>query len=277
MTSIERVRKAVEFIRARIKCCPEAIIVLGSGLGTFAESIQDRIELPYGDIPGWPESTAPGHSGKLVSGVLGSTPVLVMQGRHHFYEGYPLSEVVFPVRVFGEMKIPYYFASNASGGINRSLSPGDLVLVYDHINFQGHNPLRGENQGTWGPRFPDMTYAYDRELIELAESAASSANLQVKRGVYAALAGPSFETPAEIRMLGTMGADLVGMSTVPEVIAARHMGMRVCVISCVANYAAGMSDKPLTHEEVLGEMNKISGRLGSLLRATISRLAEVHR
>lgn len=277
MTNIERVREAVEFIRARIGCCPEVAVVLGSGLGAFAESIKDRVEISYGDIPNWHESTAPGHSGKLVSGILGSTSVLIMQGRHHFYEGYSLSEVVFPVRVFGEMKIPYYFATNASGGISHSLSPGDLVLVYDHINLQGHNPLRGENQDTWGPRFPDMTYAYDRELIKLAESAASSVNLQVKRGVYAALAGPSFETPAEIRMLRIMGADLVGMSTAPEVIAARHMKMKVCVISCVANYAAGMSDKPLTHEEVLEEMNKASERLGSLLQATISRLKEVPR
>ena len=146
MTSIGKVREAVDFLRARIRCTPEAVVVLGSGLGAFAESVQDRIELPYTDIPGWPESTAPGHSGTLVSGVFGSTPVLVMQGRHHYYEGYSLSEVVFPVRVFGEMNIPYYFGTNASGGVSYSLSPGDLVLVYDHINFQGHNPLRGPNE-----------------------------------------------------------------------------------------------------------------------------------
>lgn len=276
MTSVDnKIREAVEFISARINCSPEVVVVLGSGLGAFAESIQDRIEIPYGEIPGWPVSTAPGHSGKLFSGVFGSTPVLVMQGRHHFYEGYSLSEVVFPVRVFGEMNIPFYFATNASGGISYSLSPGDLVLVYDHINFQGHNPLRGPNEDKWGGRFPDMTCAYDRRLIELAEMAASTVNLQVKRGVYAALPGPSFETPAEIRMMRILGADLVGMSTVPEVIVARHMDMRVCVISCVANYAAGMTQERLAHEEVLAEMDKASGRLVSLLQATILRLKEV--
>ena len=275
MTNIKMVREAVDFIQARIRYRPEAAIVLGSGLGGFVESIQDRIELPYADIPGWPESTAPGHSGKLVSGVFGSTSVMVMQGRHHFYEGYSLSEVVFPVRVFGEMKIPYYFATNASGGISHALSPGDLVLVYDHINFQGHNPLRGPNEDAWGTRFPDMTYSYDMRLIELAERAASSINIQVKRGVYAAFPGPSFETPSEIRMMRLLGADLVGMSTVPEVIVARHMGMKVCVISCVANYAAGITQNPLTHEEVLSEMDKASGRVVNLVQATILRLKEV--
>lgn len=275
MTDIEKVREATGFISDRIKCRPEVSVVLGSGLGAFAESIQDRVEIPYGEIPGWPESTAPGHAGKLISGVFGSTPVLVMQGRHHFYEGYSLSEVVFPVRVFGEMNIACYFATNASGGISYALSPGDLVLVYDHINFQGSNPLRGENQDSWGPRFPDMTYAYDKSLMELVERAAASVNLQVKRGVYAAFAGPSFETPAEIRMLRILGADLVGMSTVPEVIVARHMGMKVCVISCVANYAAGMTEDQLTHEEVLAEMNRASDRVVNLLQATILRLKEI--
>ncbi|MDO9508198.1 MAG: purine-nucleoside phosphorylase [Thermovirgaceae bacterium] len=272
MSYREKVQKAKEFIINRIRQRPEAAVVLGSGLGAFAGSIQEKVEIPYEEIPGWPSSTAPGHLGKLVSGIFGSTPVIVMQGRHHYYEGYSLPDVVFPVRVFGEMKIPYYFATNASGGISHSLSPGDLVLIYDHINFQGHNPLRGGNEDEWGPRFPDMTYAYDRKLIELTESAASSLNMQVKRGVYAAFTGPSFETPAEIRMLRILGADVVGMSTVPEVIAARHMGMKICVISCVANYAAGMTEAPLTHEEVLKEMDKASGRLVGLLQAVILRL-----
>lgn len=268
----EKIQKAVEFINTKIGQRPEAAVVLGSGLGAFAESIQERIEIPYEEIPGWPSSTAPGHSGKLISGIFGATPVIVMQGRHHFYEGYTLQEVTFPVRVFGEMKIPYYFATNASGGISHALTPGDIVLIFDHINFLGHNPLRGQNDDSWGPRFPDMTFAYDRELIKLAESAASSINMQLKKGVYAAFAGPSFETPAEIRMLRTLGADVVGMSTVPEVITARQMGMRICVISCVANYAAGMTDVPLTHEEVLLEMDKASARLVGLLQTVIIRL-----
>jgi purine-nucleoside phosphorylase len=195
-----------------------------------------------------------------------------MQGRVHFYEGYSPEEIVFPVRVFGELGVPFYFATNASGGVSYGLSPGDLVVVHDHINLQGYNPLRGKNEDSWGPRFPDMTCAYDRELIRMAEDAALETGIQVKRGVYAAFPGPSFETPAEIRMLRVLGADLVGMSTVPEVIAARHIGMRVCVISCVANLAAGMTENPLTHEEVLEEMGNAAGRLVRLVQAMIGRL-----
>jgi len=262
----------VKTIRSRILNVPEVVVVLGSGLGSFVEPIRDAVEIPYREIPRWPVSTAPGHAGKLVSGLLGDTPVLVMQGRVHFYEGYSPEEIVFPVRVFGELGVPFYFATNASGGVSYGLSPGDLVVVHDHINLQGYNPLRGKNEDSWGPRFPDMTCAYDRELIRMAEDAALETGIQVKRGVYAAFPGPSFETPAEIRMLRVLGADLVGMSTVPEVIAARHIGMRVCVISCVANLAAGMTENPLTHEEVLEEMGNAAGRLVRLVQAMIGRL-----
>ncbi|HOI80965.1 MAG TPA: purine-nucleoside phosphorylase [Synergistales bacterium] len=268
----EDVARAVKTIRSRILNVPEVVVVLGSGLGAFVEPIRDAVEIPYGEIPRWPVSTAPGHAGKLVSGLLGDTPVLVMQGRVHFYEGYSPEEIVFPVRVFGELGVPFYFATNASGGVSYGLSPGDLVVVHDHINLQGYNPLRGKNEDSWGPRFPDMTCAYDRELIRMAEDAALETGIQVKRGVYAAFPGPSFETPAEIRMLRVLGADLVGMSTVPEVIAARHIGMRVCVISCVANLAAGMTENPLTHEEVLEEMGNAAGRLVRLVQAMIGRL-----
>ncbi|HOP52153.1 MAG: purine-nucleoside phosphorylase [Synergistales bacterium] len=268
----EDVARAVKTIRSRILNVPEVVVVLGSGLGSFVEPIRDAVEIPYREIPRWPVSTAPGHAGKLVSGLLGDTPVLVMQGRVHFYEGYSPEEIVFPVRVFGELGVPFYFATNASGGVSYGLSPGDLVVVHDHINLQGYNPLRGKNEDSWGPRFPDMTCAYDRELIRMAEDAALETGIQVKRGVYAAFPGPSFETPAEIRMLRVLGADLVGMSTVPEVIAARHIGMRVCVISCVANLAAGMTENPLTHEEVLEEMGNAAGRLVRLVQAMIGRL-----
>ncbi len=268
----EDVARAVKTIRSRILNVPEVVVVLGSGLGAFVEPIRDAVEIPYREIPRWPVSTAPGHAGKLVSGLLGDTPVLVMQGRVHFYEGYSPEEIVFPVRVFGELGVPFYFATNASGGVSYGLSPGDLVVVHDHINLQGYNPLRGKNEDSWGPRFPDMTCAYDRELIRMAEDAALETGIQVKRGVYAAFPGPSFETPAEIRMLRVLGADLVGMSTVPEVIAARHIGMRVCVISCVANLAAGMTENPLTHEEVLEEMGNAAGRLVRLVQAMIGRL-----
>ncbi|HOR54857.1 MAG TPA: purine-nucleoside phosphorylase, partial [Synergistales bacterium] len=249
-------------------------IVLGSGLGSLADSLEDAVTIPIAGIDRWPVSTAPGHAGRLVSGRLGDVPVL-MQGRVHFYEGYSPEEVTFPVRVLGEMGVPFYFATNASGGVSHDLSPGDLVVLHDHINLQGFNPLRGRNEDDWGPRFPDMTFTYDRELIAIAEEAASSLGERLKRGVYAAFPGPSFETPAEIRMIRTLGADLVGMSTIPEVIVARHMGMRVCVISCVANYAAGMKEAVMTHEQVLKEMDKAAGRLSRLLKSMVAELGSM--
>jgi len=272
MSYREDVENAAKMISDRIGMEPRAALVLGSGLGSLADSIEGAVKIPYAEIDRWPLPTAPGHAGRLVSGRLGHVPVLVMQGRVHFYEGYSPADIVFPVRVFGEMGIPFYFATNASGGISYDLSPGDLVVLHDHINFQGFNPLRGKNEDDWGTRFPDMTFTYDRELIGIAEEAASSIGVQLRRGVYAAFPGPSFETPAEIRMLRTLGADMVGMSTVPEVIAARHRGMRVCVISCVANHAAGMSETPMTHEKVLEEMNKAAGRLEHLLQAMVALL-----
>lgn len=272
MSYREDVINAAKMIRGRIGTEPRVALVLGSGLGSLADSIEDAVKIPYAEIDRWPLSTAPGHAGRLVSGRLGDVPVLAMEGRVHYYEGHSPADIIFPVRIFGEMGIPFYFATNASGGISYDLAPGDLVVLHDHMNFQGFNPLRGENEDDWGPRFPDMTFTYDREMIRIAEEAASSIGIQVKRGVYAAFPGPSFETPAEIRMLRTLGADLVGMSTVPEVIAARHRGMRVCVISCVANRAAGMTETPMTHEKVLEEMNKAAGRLERLLKAMVALL-----
>lgn len=272
MSYREEIARAAELIQDRIRSEPKAAIVLGSGLGSLADSLKDAVTIPYAGIDGWPVSTAPGHAGRLVSGRLGHVPVLVLQGRVHFYEGYSPEEIAFPVRVLGEMGVPFYLATNASGGVSHELSPGDLVVLHDHINLQGFNPLRGRNEDEWGPRFPDMTFTYDRELIAIAEEAASSIGVRLQRGVYAAFPGPSFETPAEIRMIRALGADLVGMSTVPEVIVARHMGMRVCVISCVANYAAGMTEAVLTHEEVLEEMDKAAGRLSRLVESMVTIL-----
>jgi len=272
MSYREEIARVAELIQDRIRSVPKAAIVLGSGLGSLADSLKDAVTIPYAGIDGWPVSTAPGHAGRLVSGRLGDVPVLVLQGRVHFYEGYSPEEIAFPVRVLGEVGVPFYLATNASGGVSHELSPGDLVVLHDHINLQGFNPLRGRNEDDWGPRFPDMTFTYDRELIAIAEEAASSIGVRLQRGVYAAFPGPSFETPAEIRMIRALGADLVGMSTVPEVIVARHMGMRVCVISCVANYAAGMTEAVLTHEEVLEEMDKAAGRLSRLVESMVTIL-----
>jgi len=267
-----RVEEALEYIKKNVAAIPEAAVVLGSGLGKVAEEMHDAVVIPYEEIPHWPRSTAPGHAGRLVIGLLGGKLVALMQGRAHYYEGYSMEEVTFPVRAFGRWGIPVYIATNASGGIHYGLRPGDLVLVCDHINFMGANPLRGPNVEEWGPRFPDMTYAYDQRLLSLAEEVAAKEGILVKRGIYIAFPGPSYETPAEIRMARIMGADVVGMSTVPEVIVANHMGMKVCAISCVANYAAGMEAKRLTHEEVLAATEEASLRMARLLRGLIDGL-----
>jgi len=274
VSNFEKVQVAKEYLKSKIKEVPKYVVVLGSGLGSFVEGLEEVVEIKYQEIPGWPISTAPGHAGALIYGKKKKVPILVMKGRVHYYEGYSMEEVVFPVRVFGAMGVKYYIATNASGGINRMLSPGDIVLVKDHINFLGDNPLRGRNIEEWGPRFPDMTEAYDRKLMLLAEKCAHDVGEKLAKGVYIAFTGPSFETPAEIRMAEVMGADVVGMSTVPEVITARHMGMRVCVFSCVANYAAGITDSPLCHEEVLEAMEKTAGRLNMILEKLITSLEE---
>ncbi|MGC9371952.1 MAG: purine-nucleoside phosphorylase [Thermovirgaceae bacterium] len=276
MSIKDRALEAADFLRKKVPGIPRAAVVLGSGLGAFAESLEDAVSIPYGEIPGWAQSTAPGHAGRLSAGRVGGVPVVALQGRLHYYEGYSMADVTFPVRVLGEWGVENYIATNASGGINHGFRPGDIVLVHDHINFLGENPLRGANEDDWGPRFPDMSAVYDEGLMETAERCASRTGIQLRRGIYIAFGGPSFETPAEIRMARQMGADAVGMSTVPEVIVARHMGMRVCVFSCVANYAAGMTGKSLSHEEVLDAMQKTSGRLVRLLLDFLPEVAGSH-
>lgn len=272
MCGVEEVKKAHSDLVRKIPFSPRVAIVLGSGLGALADAIEEPVFVPYEEIPFWPRSTAPGHEGRLVAGRLKGVPIVAMQGRVHLYEGYSPQEVVFPVRVFAAMGVKIYLATNASGGINSSYRPGDLVLVEDHINLMGVNPLTGPNEGSWGVRFPDMTEAYSARLISLADKVASDGGIWVKRGVYVGFHGPSFETPAEIRMARTMGGDLAGMSTVPEVIAANHLGLEVAAVSCVANFAAGMTPNRLTHEEVLSEMNKASGKLTRLLSDLIAAL-----
>jgi len=270
----QHIKETLSWLKERIPYRPLAAIVLGSGLGALAHHLAEARSILFEEIPHWPVSTAPGHAAKLVLGKLEGRPVVVQQGRVHYYEGFSMEEVTFSTRVFGAWGIPFYIPTNASGGIHHGLRSGDLVLIQDHINLLGTNPLIGPNIDEWGPRFPDMLHAYDPELQLLAEDSASENGILLKRGTYVAFTGPSFETPAEIRMARILGADLVGMSTVPEVIVARHMGMRTCAISCVANAAAGMTGQVLTHQEVLLEMEKASVSLVRLVEGLVRRLEE---
>jgi purine-nucleoside phosphorylase len=252
---------------------PKIALVLGSGLGGFADELTDATRIPYQKIPDFPRSTAIGHAGLLVIGKAEGIAVAAMQGRVHLYEGYSAREVAFAMRVFGRIGIRSAILTNAAGGINPELKQGALVVVRDHINLQGSNPLIGKNDERFGPRFPDMTRAYWRSYREIALAEAKRLGIEAHEGVYAALLGPSYETPAEIRYLRTIGADLVGMSTVPEVIVARHMGIRVLGISCVTNMAAGILDRPLDHSEVLETGERVKGQFIALLRAVIPRIA----
>lgn len=266
--------RAVEFLRARTALEPKVAVVLGSGLGGLIGELDESIAVPYGDIPGWAASTAVGHAGRLVVGRLASQPIAVMDGRSHLYEGYSPAQVTHGVRVLGRMGVKTIVFTNAAGGVNAAYAPGTLVLISDHINLQGLNPLVGANVDAFGPRFPDMSDAYSAELRELARSAGREIGVEIPEGVYAAMLGPSYETPAEIRFLRTIGADLVGMSTVPEVIVARHMGLRVLAISCVTNAAAGVLPQKLSHEEVLETGKRIAGTLVKLLRTLLPRIVE---
>lgn len=270
----DRAMKALDCLcRAAGDFKPRAAVVLGSGLGSVADEVEDARILSAAEIPGWPLSTAPGHAGRVVMGVLEGCPVILLQGRVHCYEGYSMREVTFPVRVLGMMGVRQYVATNASGGVNPELVPGDIAAVRDHINLMGANPLVGPSEPRWNVRFPDMTHAYSPRLLELLDMAAAGAGLTLKRGVYAAFMGPSYETPAEVRMARTLGADLVGMSTVPEVVVANAMGMETAVLSCVANRASGMGDEHLTEEEVLRVMAESSRSLALLIRGLLRALA----
>ena len=264
---------AAAFLHTRSSATPRVGVVLGSGLGAFADAVENATEVSYGEIPGWPLSTAVGHAGTLVLGRFGGTDVAVMKGRAHLYEGHPAEKVVFGVRVLGLLGIESLVLTNACGAIDTSFAPGQLVAVADHLNLQGTSPLVGPNDDSLGPRFPDMSNAYDTELRRLAHEAARRLGFELAESVYAAWLGPAFETPAEIRMMRTLGAGLVGMSTVPEVLAARHMGIRCLALSCVTNMAAGVLPEPIDHEQVLAIGAKASGRLVELLREVVAELA----
>jgi purine-nucleoside phosphorylase len=247
-------------------------VVLGSGLGAFAETLEDRVETPYAAIPGWPASTAIGHAGKLVEGRIAGTGVIVLAGRAHLYEGYTAQQVTFGVRELARRGVRSLVLTNAAGAVNLDYHPGQLVLISDHINLLGANPLTGPNEDSLGPRFPDMSEAYPREYRDVARHAASELGVTLEEGVYAAVPGPNYETPAEIRYLRIIGADLVGMSTVPETIVANYLGMKVLAISCVTNMAAGILPHKLSHEEVLETGARVGDLLVSLLRAVVPRL-----
>ncbi len=263
---------AAQLILTRTPLRPRIGLVLGSGLGGFADSLTDAVRVPYAEIPSFPRSTAIGHAGRMVIGNAGSVPVAAMQGRVHLYEGYSPQEITFPIRVFAPMGIRAVILTNAAGGINLSYSQGALVLIRDHINLQGANPLVGPNDDRFGPRFPDMTHAYAKEFHAIAREEAATLKVKLEEGVYAGLLGPSYETPAEIEYLRRIGADLVGMSTVAEVIAARHMQLKVLAISCVTNMAAGILDQPLSHAEVMETGERVKNTFESLLRAILPRL-----
>lgn len=265
----DKLLKCYECVREKTDFVPEVAIVLGSGLGDYAESIRVESELPYSEIEGFPVSTVPGHAGKFIFGYLEDIPVVCMKGRVHYYEGYPISDVVLPVRLMKLMGAKILFLTNAAGGVNTSFHAGDLMLIKDQISVFAPNPLIGENIEELGVRFPDMSHVYDEELQQVIRRAAKDNGIFLQEGMYTQLTGPSFESPAEIRMLRTLGCDAVGMSTVVEAIAANHMGMKICGISCICNLAAGMTANPLNHEEVQEAADKAAPNFKKLVTESV--------
>lgn len=283
--SYEKTVEAAEFIKSKYDGEIKTALVLGSGLGAFADDLAGSVKIPYEEIPHFQKSTVEGHAGRLVLGEIENVPVAVQQGRFHFYEGYEMSQVIFPVRTFGVLGVKNLILTNAAGSVRTGFKPGDLMLIRDHINLMGASPLRGANDERFGARFPDMTEVYDKDFQEIAiEEAEKIARERfqrglekqftsfMRRGVYCALSGPNYETPSEIRVFRQIGADAVGMSTVPEAIAARHQGMKVLGISCITNLAAGMSDEPINHKEVMETGEKVAAIFKELLRRIIPKL-----
>ncbi len=268
----ERVEETAAAVRGRCGALPGTAIVLGSGLGDFADSLLDAVATPYGDLPHWPASQVVGHAGRLVIGNVAGKRIAALSGRVHFYEGYDLGTVVFATRVMGRLGVKRIILTNAAGGINTGFAQGALMIIDDHINMLGSNPLVGSNDDRVGPRFPDMSEVYSARLRTIADDAARAKGVQVSHGIYIAVHGPSYETPAEIRFFRTIGADAVGMSTVPEAIAARHMGLEVLGISCITNMAAGVLPQPLVHDEVIDTARRVRGSFIALLEGIIERL-----
>ena len=268
----DRAQRAAEQIHSSAKVRPAVAIILGSGLGAFADELTDSTSLAYKEIAGFAQATVEGHAGRLVIGKAGEVPIAAMQGRFHFYEGYALEDVTFPIRVLKSLGVRTLILTNAEGSLNTELTPGSLMVISDHINLMGVNPLIGANDERFGPRFPDLTSTYDPDLQNIVIEEAKGLNIDLRRGVYAALTGPSYETPAEIHMVRTLGADAVGMSTVPEAIVARHMDMRVIGISCITNLAAGVSNRPVDHSQVIATGERVREQFTELLRRVIAKL-----
>ena len=268
----DRAQRAAEQIRSRANARPSVAIVLGSGLGAFADELTESTSLAYKEIAGFAQATVEGHAGRLVIGRAGEVPIAAMQGRFHFYEGYSLEDVTFPIRVLKLLGVRTLILTNAAGSLNTEFTPGSLMVISDHINLMGVNPLIGTNDERFGPRFPDLTSTYDPDLQSMVIEEATAMNIDMRRGVYAALTGPSYETPAEIHMVRTLGADAVGMSTVPEAIVARHMDMQVIGISCITNLAAGVSNRPVDHSQVIATGERVRAQFTELLRRVIARL-----
>jgi purine-nucleoside phosphorylase len=268
----DQVAAAADFIRGRSKVLPAVAVVLGSGLGDFASRLGNASSFSYQQIPHWPASTVVGHEGRLVIGEVNGRRIAALSGRAHFYEGHDLRTVTFATRVLGALGVKTLILTNAAGGVNTRFSPGSLMVIDDHINLMGSNPLIGPNEERFGPRFPDMTEVYSKRLRRVADEAGQTIGARLEHGVYVVWHGPSYETPAEIRYLRMIGADAVGMSTVPEAIVARHMGVEVLGISCITNFAAGVLPQPLNHEEVLATAQRVRGQFAALLEAIISKV-----
>lgn len=271
---MEKLNRCVAVIREKTSFRPEVALVLGSGLGGFGELVEEALRIPYASLPGFPVSTVPGHAGQFILGYVRGVPVIVMQGRVHYYEGYPMEDVVMPIRIMGMLGAKKLILTNAAGGVNTAFTPGDLMLLEDHISAFVPSPLRGENLDALGTRFPDMSCVYDIPLRQAAEEAAGSRGITLQKGVYLQWQGPNFESPAEIRMFRTLGADAVGMSTVCEAIAARHMGLRVCAVSCITNMACGILPQPLSHEEVQETASRVRDKFESLVQEMIRSFAD---
>ncbi|HLD99474.1 MAG TPA: purine-nucleoside phosphorylase [Bdellovibrionota bacterium] len=273
-TVYQKIRDAVESIQSKTALKPEIGVILGSGLGSVADQATESVAIPYTDIPHFHGTTIEGHAGRMVVGRFHGVPTVFLQGRFHLYEGYPMEDVAFPTRTVCGLGIHTLVLTNAAGGVNPSFQPGDLMLIKDHLNLMGDNPLKGPNLAQLGPRFPDLTEAYAKDCVEILQKSAREIKIEVHQGIYAGLLGPTYETPAEIRMYRTLGADAVGMSTVPEAIVANHLGVRVAGISYISNLAAGLSPQKLTHQEVIENSKIGADKLKSLLQLAIPRLGE---
>lgn len=270
----EKLVRCEKIIREKTDFEPEVALVLGSGLGGYASNMDVRCEVPYSEIEGFPVSTVPGHDGRFLFGYVKGVPVVAMKGRIHYYEGYDMTDIVLPIRLMGMLGAKTLVLTNAAGGINMNFTPGDLMIIKDHISAFVPSPLRGENLDELGPRFPDMSKIYDRELMEYLRASAAENCFEMKEGVYLQFQGPNFETPTEIKMFRGLGADAVGMSTVCEAIAARHMGLRIAAVSCITNMAAGILDQPLSHEEVQETADKVADKFEKLITGLIARIGE---